>query len=89
MGIARGTAAKSANAASIDELLVKATSRPSILDPFKPYLNQRRNNGVTSAVTLYQEIHARGWTGNVPAVERYVRQFPTADGQNRKARTRP
>jgi hypothetical protein len=87
--LARGTAAKFASAASVDELLVKATSRPTILDPFKPYLGQRQNDGITSAAALHEEIRARGWAGNVQAVERYLRQFRTADGRNRQARTQP
>jgi transposase len=87
--LARGTAAKFASAASIDELMVKATSRPTILDPFKPYLGQRWNDGITSAAALHEEIRARGWAGNVQAVERYLRQFRTADGRNRQARTQP
>jgi transposase len=78
LGLARGTAAKFASAASIDELLVKATRRPSILDPFKPYLGQRWNDGITSATALHQEIQARGWTGGILTVERYLRQFRTA-----------
>ena len=78
-----------AHAASIDELLVKATSRPSILDPFKPYLGQRWNDGITNAAALHEEIRARGWTGGIQAVERYLRQFRTADGRDRQARARP
>ena len=85
----RDTVVKFANAASIDELLVKATSRPSILDPFKPYLGQRRNQGTTSAAALHEQIRARGWTGDVPAVRRHLRQFRTADGRDRKARAKP
>jgi transposase len=87
--LARGTAARFADAASIDELLIKATSRPTILDPFKPYLGQRWNDGVTSAAALHEEIRARGWAGGVLTVERYLRQFRTADGRDRQARTRP
>ncbi|HYA52833.1 MAG TPA: ISL3 family transposase [Streptosporangiaceae bacterium] len=89
LGLARNTAQKFASAASIDELLVKATSRPSILDPFKPYLNQRWNQGITSAAALHEEIRARGWTGDIQAVQRYLRQFRTADGRDRQARARP
>jgi len=87
--LARGTAAKFASAPSIDELLVKATSRATILDPFKPYLHQRWNDGVTSAAALHEEIRARGWAGNVQAVGRYLRQFRTADGRDRQARAEP
>jgi hypothetical protein len=87
--LARGTAARFADAAGIGELLVKATSRPTIPDPFKPCPGQRRNDGVTSAAALHEEIRTRGWAGNVPAAERYLRQFRTTDGRNRQARTRP
>jgi len=86
LGLARNTAAKFASAASIDELLVKATRRPTILDPFKPYLNQRWNDGITSATALHAEIRARGWNGDIQAVFRYLRQFRTADGRDRQAR---
>jgi hypothetical protein len=89
LGLARGTAAKFAGAASIDELLAKATRRPSILDPFKPCLGQRWNDGITSAATLHEEIRARGWEGGILTVERYLRQFRTADGRDRQARARP
>jgi transposase len=89
LGLARGTAATFAGAASIDELLVKATGRPSILDPFKPYLGQRWNDGITSAAALHEEIRARGWQGGLLTVERYLRQFRTADGRDRQARAQP
>jgi hypothetical protein len=88
-GAARNTAWKFATAAGIDELLVKATSRPSILDPFKPYLNQRWNDGITSAAALHAEIRARGWEGGILTVECYLRQFRTADGRDRRARAQP
>jgi len=89
LGLARGTAAKFAGPAGIDELLVKATRRPGILDPYKPYLGQRWNDGITSAAALHEEIRARGWTGGVLTVERYLRQFRTADGRDGQARAQP
>jgi transposase len=89
LDLARNTVLKFANAASVDELLVKATSRPGILDPFKPYLNQRWNQGITSGAVLHEEIRARGWTGGVLTVERYLRQFRTSDGRDRQARAQP
>lgn len=89
LDLSRNTVLKFANAASIGELLVKATRRPGILDPFKPYLGQRWNQGITSAAALHEEIRARGWTGGVLTVERYLRQFRTADGRDRQARAQP
>jgi transposase len=89
LGIHPGTAARFAHAGSIDELLVKATSRASILDPFKPYLGQRWNQGIHAAAVLHQEIRDQGWTGSLMTVTRYLRQFRTADGRDRKARGRP
>src|SRR5260370_14844595 len=89
VGLNRNTVLKFANATSIDELLVKATSRPGILDPFKPYLGQRWNDGITSAAALHEEIRARGWKCDVQAAERYLRQFRTPDRPNRQARPQP
>ena len=89
MDLNQDTARTFANAASIDELLVKATSRASILDRFKPYLGQRWNEGTHTAAALHQEIQAQGWTGSLLTVERYLRQFRTADGRDRQTRSRP
>jgi transposase len=77
LGLDPGTAAKFAHAASLAEILARATSRTSILDPWKPYLGQRWNQGITSAPALHQEIRALGWTGSSLTVSRYLRQFRT------------
>ena len=89
LDLARSTVLTFTHAASIDELLVKATTRSSVLDPFKPYPGQRWNQGITSAAALHEEIRARGWTGDALTVSRYLRQFRTADGRDRQARARP
>jgi transposase len=83
------TAARFAHAGSINELLVKATTRASILDRFKPCLAQRWNDGNCTAAVLHQEIRDQGWTGSLMTVERYLRQFRTADGRDRQARAQP
>jgi transposase len=75
LGLARGTVLRFARAASADELLVKATSRVNSLDPYKPYLNQRWNEGITDASVLHAELQARGWRGTARTVRRYVRPF--------------
>jgi hypothetical protein len=75
LGLSRNTVNRFAAAATADELLVKATSRASRLDRYKPYLRQRWNEGITTATVLHAELQARGWHGSVQAVERYVRPF--------------
>jgi transposase len=87
LGIGQDTVRRFARATSIEEVLFKATHRASILDEFKPYLNQRWNDGVTNAATLHAELRTRGWTGSIQAVRRYVSQFRPADGRTRAART--
>jgi transposase len=89
LGLDRKTVRRFASQPGPDMLLVKATSRPSILDPFKPCLGQRWNEGITNAAALHEEIRARGWTGGIVTVERYLRQFRTADGRDRQARAQP
>ena len=60
----RKTVQRFARAASVDELLVNAMNRESKLDPFKPYICQRWNDGITDAAALHAELLERGWTGS-------------------------
>jgi transposase len=87
LGLSRNTVNRFASQADAAGLLVKATGRESRLDPFKPWINRRWNEGLTSAAALHAEMTAtQGWGGSVQAVERYVRQFRTADGRTRAGR---
>jgi transposase len=86
LGLDRKTVNRFAAEADPGRLLVKATGRAGKLDPFKPWINQRWNEGITSAAALHREITAQGWAGSVQAVERYVRQFRGADGRSRAGR---
>ena len=88
LGLSRNTGNRFASQADPAALLVKATGRNSRLDPFKPWINRRWNEGLTSAAALHAEMAAtQGWTGSVQAVERYVRQFRAADGRTRAGRS--
>ncbi len=71
----RKTVQRFARAATVDELLVKARNRGSLLDPFKPYLNQRFNAGHTDAARLTEEITAMGYRGSDKTVRRYLHPF--------------
>ena len=77
-GLNRKTVRRFARAATVDELLVKATTRESKLDQFKPYICQRWNEGVTDAAALHAELRQRGWAGSTQTVRRYVRPFRQA-----------
>jgi transposase len=88
LGLDPGTVSRFAREPDPAALLVKATSRDSKLDPFKAYINQRWNQGITDAAVLHAELAAtQGWTGSVQAVRRYIRQFRGAGGRTRAART--
>lgn len=86
LGLDRKTAGRFAAGADPQRLPVKATGRAGKLDPFKPWINQRWNEGATNAAAPHREITAQGWAGSVQAVERYVRQFRGTDGRSRAGR---
>ena len=72
-GLARQTVLRYCRADSADELLAVITGGPpSALDEHKPYLNQRFNEGATSARQLHAELRGRGYRGSYPTVARYL-----------------
>jgi len=71
----RKTVQRFARAADVEELLVKARSRGSLLDPFKPYLHERFNAGATDASELTREITELGYRGSDKTVRRYLQPF--------------
>src|SRR5215470_7668602 len=75
LGLDRKTVQRFAHEPDVAALLVKATSRDNKLDPFKPYLNQRWNEGITDASILHAELQGRGWQGSERTVRRYVQPF--------------
>jgi transposase len=77
LGLDPRTVHRFAREPDVTKLLVKATSRESRLDPFKPWINQRWNEGITDTSVLHAELRTRGWTGSIQAIRRYVRPFRT------------
>ncbi len=75
LGLDPGTVRKFAREPDVTPLLAGATSRDTKLDPFKPWIRQRWNEGLTDAAALHAELQARGWAGSAQAVRRYVRPF--------------
>jgi transposase len=74
LDLSRPTVHRFARAASPEELL--ATSlRGSGLDPFKPYICQRWNEGLTNATALHAELRERGYTGSAQPLRRYLAPF--------------
>lgn len=75
LGWSHRTVSKYAHAATWHELLVGQKARPSLVDPFKPYLMRRIGEGCLKASTLYREITAQGFTGSDPIVRKFVEQY--------------
>jgi transposase len=75
LSLSRPTVRRFAHAASPDELMDGARGKGSKLDPFKPYLHQRWNEGVTDAAVLHAELRQRGFAGSVRTVRRHLAPF--------------
>jgi transposase len=78
LGLSLPTVYKYASATSPAQITPAA--RGSILDPYKPYLTGRWNQGARDARALHAEIKARGYTGSDQQVRRFVRAFRDRPG---------
>ena len=72
-GLAKETVRRFYRAASAGDLAPPA--RPSLLDDHKPYLRQRRDEGVANARQLHAELKERGYEGSHGTIASYLRQF--------------
>ncbi len=73
LGLDPKTVHRYADVASPDDLLGPAASgRRSVLDPYKPYLQTRIDEGVTATTVLLQEIIARGYRGGERTLRRWL-----------------
>ncbi|WP_434095581.1 ISL3 family transposase [Streptomyces goshikiensis] len=90
LGLARNTVRRLAGAKDPDELLVgRWTGRASILDPYKPYLDQRFAEGHTVARRLFEEVRQRGYPGQEQIVRKYVHQLREAFPHQEPPRRKP
>ena len=82
LGWGRHTVQRYARAATWQELAGGKwkTGRASKLDPFKPHLQQRWEQGCTNAWQLYQEITAAGFRGSYSIVSHYLSQYRAEPG---------
>ena len=65
-------------AGSVDSLLASGV-QVSVLDPFKPYLNERLAQGERNATLLLAEITGQGYTGGYNTLARYLRPLRRID----------
>jgi hypothetical protein len=72
LGLDRTTVRRFARTLDVDEFLVAATHRKSLLDGYTEHLHARLAAGVDNAAVLHAEIRALGNTGSVQTVRRFV-----------------
>ena len=78
LGLSRPTVARYASAATPGE--VTPAARDSVLDPYKPYLIARWNEGARNVTVLHAEITAQGYTGSYQRAWEFTRPFRDLPG---------
>jgi transposase len=76
VGIGRKTVRRFLRAGTFPER-VPTSQRPSILDPYEPYLRERWAAGCHNSLQLWREIRERGVTGAASLVRRLVGRWRT------------
>jgi transposase len=77
LGVDRKTARRFAHAATGDEAVARAISRPTVLDRYQPHLHRRWAEGCRDAAVLHAEITALGYRGSLRTVYRYLQPLRT------------
>ena len=72
LGVDRKTARRFAYAATSDEAVARAISRPTVLDRYQPHLHRRWTEGCHDTAVLHTEITALGYRGSLRTVYRYL-----------------
>jgi transposase len=78
-GHARETVRKYLNKKTAPELQ-KRPPKPSKLDPYKPYIQEKINEGPYTAARLYREIKEMGFDGGKTIVKDFVREVRPEQG---------
>ena len=77
LDVDRKTARRFAHAATGDEAVARAVSRPTVLDRYQPHLHRRWNEGCHDAAILHAEITALGYRGSLRTIYRYLQPLRT------------
>ncbi|MGW9211054.1 hypothetical protein ACWGR4_29230 [Embleya sp. NPDC055664] len=72
LGLDRRTVRKYARARTWQEVVRRPPRRPSTLDPYLDYLQQRWDEGEHSATVLHQELSTKGYSGHYQRVKMAV-----------------
>ena len=86
VGLNRTTVQKYLAAPIFPELQPRP-SRSSVLDPFKPYILQRWNDGCHTGTTIWREVEEQGYRGKRSTVYSYISRLRRAQGLPGKRRT--
>ncbi|MGW6563487.1 ISL3 family transposase [Streptomyces hydrogenans] len=73
--LSRGAVDRFARTAGVDELLIAATNRSSLIDDYRHYLHHRWTEGCTNASALTREIQRLGYRGDVNTVRRHLKPY--------------
>ena len=85
LGVDRKTGRRFAQAATADQAVARAVSRPTVLDRYQPHLHRRWTEGCHDTAILHAEITALGYRGSRRTVYRYLQ--PLRAGTNPAALT--
>jgi transposase len=89
LGIGKSTVFRYLRAATFPERQGRSDVGRSLLDPYKPYVLSRWNEGCREALKLFEELKLRGYPGSYVTVARYAQRLRQAQGLSRRQRVAP